>query len=132
MARCTKIIKPNTDDAQYIINVKQLAKFVVVRFYALCAALLLHQLFVFSRRWGIKLLPLILKRACASGESIATTVFRKPVVKANFFVFPGTPQSGPAKVPYSTSFATSYRPGSDDDDSGRGDSAILKYVLECS
>lgn len=29
VARCTKIINPNTDDAQYIINVKQLAKFVV-------------------------------------------------------------------------------------------------------
>ena len=29
VARCTKIINPNTDDAQYIINVKQIAKFVV-------------------------------------------------------------------------------------------------------
>lgn len=29
VARCTKIINPGTDDAQYIINVKQLAKFVV-------------------------------------------------------------------------------------------------------
>ena len=29
VARCTKIINPNTDDAQYVINVKQIAKFVV-------------------------------------------------------------------------------------------------------
>ena len=29
MARCTKIINPNTDDAKYVINVKQIAKFVV-------------------------------------------------------------------------------------------------------
>ena len=29
MARCTKIIDPNTDDAKYVINVKQIAKFVV-------------------------------------------------------------------------------------------------------
>lgn len=29
MARCTKIINPNTDDAKYMINVKQIAKFVV-------------------------------------------------------------------------------------------------------
>lgn len=29
MARCTKIINPNTDEAKYVINVKQIAKFVV-------------------------------------------------------------------------------------------------------
>ncbi len=29
MARCTKIIKSETEDARYIINVKQFAKFVV-------------------------------------------------------------------------------------------------------
>jgi len=29
VARCTKIIAPDTDDAKYIINVKQIAKFVV-------------------------------------------------------------------------------------------------------
>ncbi|CAD6339252.1 unnamed protein product [Miscanthus lutarioriparius] len=29
VARCTKIISPNTDDAKYVINVKQIAKFVV-------------------------------------------------------------------------------------------------------
>lgn len=29
VARCTKIISPNTDDAKYMINVKQIAKFVV-------------------------------------------------------------------------------------------------------
>lgn len=29
VARCTKIINPNTDDARYVINVKQIAKFVV-------------------------------------------------------------------------------------------------------
>ena len=29
VARCTKIINPNTEDAQYVINVKQIAKFVV-------------------------------------------------------------------------------------------------------
>ncbi|KAG6525361.1 hypothetical protein ZIOFF_015317 [Zingiber officinale] len=29
VARCTKIISPNTEDAKYIINVKQIAKFVV-------------------------------------------------------------------------------------------------------
>lgn len=29
VARCTKIINPGTDNAQYVINVKQLAKFVV-------------------------------------------------------------------------------------------------------
>ena len=29
VARCTKIINPNTDDAKYVINVKQIAKFVV-------------------------------------------------------------------------------------------------------
>merc|ERR1719160_1008162 len=29
VARCTKIIEPNTDDAKYVINVKQIAKFVV-------------------------------------------------------------------------------------------------------
>nr|ADD38563.1 26S protease regulatory subunit 7 [Lepeophtheirus salmonis] len=29
VARCTKIINPNTDDAKYMINVKQFAKFVV-------------------------------------------------------------------------------------------------------
>ena len=29
VARCTKIIAPNTDDAKYVINVKQIAKFVV-------------------------------------------------------------------------------------------------------
>merc|ERR1719305_1268725 len=29
VARCTKIIDPNTDDAKYVINVKQIAKFVV-------------------------------------------------------------------------------------------------------
>lgn len=26
MARCTKIINPNSDDAKYVINVKQIAK----------------------------------------------------------------------------------------------------------
>lgn len=35
VARCTKIINPGTDNAQYVINVKQLAKFVVVRFFLL-------------------------------------------------------------------------------------------------
>ena len=29
MARCTKIIEPDTEDAKYVINVKQIAKFVV-------------------------------------------------------------------------------------------------------
>jgi len=29
VARCTKIINPNTDDAKYVINVRQIAKFVV-------------------------------------------------------------------------------------------------------
>ncbi len=29
VARCTKIIKANTDEAKYVINVKQIAKFVV-------------------------------------------------------------------------------------------------------
>jgi len=29
VARCTKIINANTDDAKYVINVKQIAKFVV-------------------------------------------------------------------------------------------------------
>ncbi|KAJ4837983.1 26S proteasome regulatory subunit 7, partial [Turnera subulata] len=29
VARCTKIINPNTEDAKYAINVKQIAKFVV-------------------------------------------------------------------------------------------------------
>merc|ERR1712003_407671 len=29
VARCTKIINPNTDDVKYVINVKQIAKFVV-------------------------------------------------------------------------------------------------------
>ncbi|KAG9137647.1 hypothetical protein Leryth_011383 [Lithospermum erythrorhizon] len=29
VARCTKIINPNTEDAKYVINVKQIAKFVV-------------------------------------------------------------------------------------------------------
>lgn len=29
MARCTKIINPNTDEAKYVINIKQIAKFVV-------------------------------------------------------------------------------------------------------
>ena len=29
VARCTKIIRPNTDDTQYVINIKQIAKFVV-------------------------------------------------------------------------------------------------------
>lgn len=29
VARCTKIISPNTDDAKYVINIKQIAKFVV-------------------------------------------------------------------------------------------------------
>lgn len=29
VARCTKIINPNTDEAKYVINVKQIAKFVV-------------------------------------------------------------------------------------------------------
>ncbi len=29
VARCTKIISPNTEDAKYIINVKQIAKYVV-------------------------------------------------------------------------------------------------------
>ena len=29
VARCTKIIAPNTDDARYLINIKQIAKFVV-------------------------------------------------------------------------------------------------------
>lgn len=29
VARCTKIINPGTEDAKYIINVKQIAKFVV-------------------------------------------------------------------------------------------------------
>ena len=29
VARCTKIIDANTDDAKYVINVKQIAKFVV-------------------------------------------------------------------------------------------------------
>ena len=29
MARCTKIINPGQDDAKYVINVKQIAKFVV-------------------------------------------------------------------------------------------------------
>eukprot|EP00976_Prorocentrum_cordatum_P063606 1177151-Prorocentrum_minimum.AAC.5 len=28
VARCTKIINPNTDDAKYVINVKQIAKVV--------------------------------------------------------------------------------------------------------
>lgn len=26
VARCTKIIKPNTDDAKYVINIRQIAK----------------------------------------------------------------------------------------------------------
>lgn len=29
VARCTKIIQPHTDDAKYVINIKQMAKFVV-------------------------------------------------------------------------------------------------------
>jgi hypothetical protein len=29
VARCTKIINPGTDEAKYVINVKQIAKFVV-------------------------------------------------------------------------------------------------------
>ncbi|KAJ1618064.1 hypothetical protein T492DRAFT_468651 [Pavlovales sp. CCMP2436] len=29
VARCTKIINPNTEDAKYVINVRQIAKFVV-------------------------------------------------------------------------------------------------------
>ncbi|KAJ0734404.1 hypothetical protein HanPI659440_Chr11g0419691 [Helianthus annuus] len=29
VARCTKIINPNTEDAKYVINVKQIAKFAV-------------------------------------------------------------------------------------------------------
>jgi len=29
VSRCTKIINPNTDDAKYLINIKQIAKFVV-------------------------------------------------------------------------------------------------------
>jgi 26S proteasome regulatory subunit T1 len=29
VARCTKIINPNTDDAKYVINIRQIAKFVV-------------------------------------------------------------------------------------------------------
>lgn len=29
VARCTKIINPGTEDAKYMINVKQIAKFVV-------------------------------------------------------------------------------------------------------
>ncbi len=29
VARCTKIIDPGTDDAKYVINIKQIAKFVV-------------------------------------------------------------------------------------------------------
>jgi len=29
VARCTKIISPNTEDAKYVINVRQIAKFVV-------------------------------------------------------------------------------------------------------
>ena len=29
VARCTKIIEPDTEDAKYVINVKQIAKFVV-------------------------------------------------------------------------------------------------------
>lgn len=29
VARCTKIINPNTDDAKYLINIRQIAKFVV-------------------------------------------------------------------------------------------------------
>lgn len=29
VSRCTKIINPNTDDAKYVINIKQIAKFVV-------------------------------------------------------------------------------------------------------
>jgi 26S proteasome regulatory subunit T1 len=29
VARCTKIINPGQDDAKYVINVKQIAKFVV-------------------------------------------------------------------------------------------------------
>jgi hypothetical protein len=29
VARCTKIISPNTEDAKYVINIKQIAKFVV-------------------------------------------------------------------------------------------------------
>jgi len=29
VARCTKIINPNTDEAKYVINIKQIAKFVV-------------------------------------------------------------------------------------------------------
>jgi 26S proteasome regulatory subunit T1 len=33
VARCTKIINPDTEDTQYIINIKQLAKFVVVCFF---------------------------------------------------------------------------------------------------
>jgi len=29
VARCTKIINPNTDDAKYVINIRQMAKYVV-------------------------------------------------------------------------------------------------------
>jgi 26S proteasome regulatory subunit T1 len=29
VARCTKIINPGADDSKYVINVKQIAKFVV-------------------------------------------------------------------------------------------------------
>lgn len=41
VARCTKIINPNTEDAKYVINVKQIAKvtFILNASFTLCITL---------------------------------------------------------------------------------------------
>lgn len=34
VARCTKIINPNTDDARYVINIKQIAKVRIMKIHS--------------------------------------------------------------------------------------------------
>ena len=47
VARCTKIINPNSEDAKYVINVKQIAKVS----YHLCSMMQYDALLIQSRHW---------------------------------------------------------------------------------
>ena len=99
VARCTKIINPNTDDAKYVINVKQIAKassidscseytFVVV----LSASLASYARHIFCSfcslllGWVTKLHRRISRRACVWGKhSLSACLESGPVLISSPF-----------------------------------------------
>ena len=66
VARCTKIISPNTEDAKYVINVKQIAKALQNLFWFISSFFLCLDCSLWLAL-AIKCLPLTLKKACALG-----------------------------------------------------------------